>query len=465
MPDRQSSVWQKALHGTFVAAILLAACYVVAWSVWGEMPVGAYGQPRSAKLPAGWSAPPWLLMLYLSALGSLLAAPHRPFVGVIAYLMVSFMLPVHAPSWIFTQWLGIRTIIAVLAMAGCVLWMYRPGASSWPRHDSVTIVLWAFVGWYAISAAAALVRDGYYSPPMQFHPMQLIDALAMYTIIVVSGDRDRALFVVALGLAAALAIRVTCVQQSFFRDADIASFMVIGVPLMFYPAACTRRWWRGVPWIAFGLVALWFVFHVQNRGAAMGLALAVFGAWATSRHRIVGLAVGLPILIGGAFWFLSTGFGERFLSVANWDVIWTNSRVTLWSAGVHMGWDHWLFGVGPGNFLGIVGHYDPRFAQYSSHNIVVDAFAEGGFVGATLYVALLGTVLVRCYRQARSDRCTASRFALMALLAYVGLGMFLSQTLLVLPYLLFAVSVTTQGSETADGDGQATLHRENRRDG
>jgi len=198
----------RLLLSVFVATVLTGTACVVVQCVWGEVPVGVCGQPRSGTLPADWSVPPWLLMLYLSTLLCLLLVPLRPLVGVLSYTMISWVLPVHTPAWIFTQWIGIRTIVAVLALAGCTLYAYRWRELRWPWQGWISALFLSFAAWYAVSAAAALWRSGHYSPPLQFHPIQLMDALAVFSVVLVLRNRDPMLFMLAVGLAAMAASAV-----------------------------------------------------------------------------------------------------------------------------------------------------------------------------------------------------------------------------------------------------------------
>jgi O-antigen ligase len=86
-----------------------------------------------------------------------------------------------------------------------------------------------------------------------------------------------------------------------------------------------------------------------------------------------------------------------------------------------------------------VGKYNSDFEHHSAHNLWVDIAAESGLVGLILYATLLFAVLLGCIGNVRRWESDASRWVFVSLIAFLGVGLLLTTTMFVLPYILFAV--------------------------
>ena len=260
----------RALLIAFFVSILACLAYLIYFCFVAEIPVGAVGQPRGKGLSADWHVPVGLGLFYAALLLSLVATPFHPIVGVAAYLLVDGLFPIHKPMWIYTQWIGIRTLIAIFAASGCVLFLYRNRRLRWPWSDFISKLLLAFVGWYALCTAVAWIGNAEYDPVLQFHPLHLVDAFLIYTIVLTLPDKQRVLVFIAGTMCATLLIRFLFLQKGFDRDADIATNAAMTVATavftsMLFTGTTTRRWWLGIPWMIVAFVAAWLVYAVENR--------------------------------------------------------------------------------------------------------------------------------------------------------------------------------------------------------
>ena len=225
----------------FVATVLSAAAYLLLTCVLADVPAGAYGQPRSPHLSADWAVPAWLtIVLTISVLLAGLSK-RWPLVGVCVYLVLSYLFPVHQPYWIYTQWIGVRSIVAGLTFWGWYLHRRR-----WGTHfqwDLLTKLFSALVVWYAFTYVIAAVRYGNWSPPMQFHPRQLLDAFLLYLVVRNTDCRERALAAFGLTMVIVIVVRELVFQPSSTRDADMAMVLTMSIPMVLFMAAWWNRWW------------------------------------------------------------------------------------------------------------------------------------------------------------------------------------------------------------------------------
>jgi hypothetical protein len=147
-----------------------------------------------------------------------------------------------------------------------------------------------------------------------------------------------------------------------------------------------RRWlWLGP------LAVLFYAFSLtQSRGGFLALLGGLF-AFLLARfgwRKTLGLTVlGLPVLLiafGGRQTELSTGTGTG------------QERIQIWSDGLLMFRDAPLFGVGMNEFDKLVGHV--------AHNSYLQAFAELGLLGGTLFVGAVYLAMSVLWRARARDR-------------------------------------------------------------
>ncbi len=178
---------------------------------------------------------------------------------------------------------------------------------------------------------------------------------------------------------------------------DFAQFLLIALPLT------TIQWREGrtvsncVKVIAPAALLMWAIFLTHSRGALIALALL---ALVSIRNRlgIVLSVVVTTVAILGMFALNFTG-GRLISADAGADRLW------LWASGLEMFKRAPLFGVGFNKFA--------DFADLTAHNSFVLCLAELGFVGCTLWVALLVTTMMGLSRmiQVRQGRETEENSA------------------------------------------------------
>ncbi len=66
-------------------------------------------------------------------------------------------------------------------------------------------------------------------------------------------------------------------------------------------------------------------------------------------------------------------------------------------------YQHFIYGIGLGNFPLALGYTDPPESKFPPHNLVLESFVEGGLVGAILYISLLLLVFLRYLKVKHSN--------------------------------------------------------------
>jgi putative inorganic carbon (hco3(-)) transporter len=172
-----------------------------------------------------------------------------------------------------------------------------------------------------------------------------------------------------------------------------------------------------------------------SRGAVVGAGAIVLAALVRTPRKIGTAVVALLFLC--CIWFVLPGASkERFRSAWDWgNDQGASSRITFWKAGLHMFWDHPVFGVGPENFGQVYAAY--YGTAWAPHSVYVQALAETGLVGTLSLLALLVLFLrlnarTRKFALASSplgqrsfEYCLALGLDL-ALVGYLSSGAFLS---------------------------------------
>ncbi|MGY1846862.1 O-antigen ligase family protein [Blastococcus sp. SYSU DS1021] len=177
--------------------------------------------------------------------------------------------------------------------------------------------------------------------------------------------------------------------------------LVLGLPFALSVAQLATTWPRRAGWLlAAGSILLGIVL-TGSRGALLA-AFLVTCLWAVLAGGRIAKTVLLAPLAAGMALFVP-GIGSRLLTLG---AIGAGSglevadpslegRVAAQRVALEMIVDHPVLGVGPGNFLAVEPEYLRRLALDSPplapHNQYLEAAAEGGLLGLTAWLLLIGT--------------------------------------------------------------------------
>jgi O-antigen ligase len=226
---------------------------------------------------------------------------------------------------------------------------------------------------------------------------------------------------------------------------DLALAIVISLPLCLALLFLSRSSFWKILWSVSILVMLYAVFLTGSRGGflALVIAAAVF-LWEFAirgRRRyllaLAGLAGSLLFLFAGARLVgrLKGTFNVKDATSEAYES--AQSRQQLFWRSIEVTMEHPIFGVGPGNFNQVSGHW------HTTHNSLTLMSSEGGVPALILYVVILwcGFKNLRATKRLARGRTESSLLAraLLASLAGYAVGsVFLSAAYEFLPYILVA---------------------------
>jgi len=155
-------------------------------------------------------------------------------------------------------------------------------------------------------------------------------------------------------------------------------------------------------WAGMILLLIWCLMLTKSRTAWIGTTVGLF-AWWMGQGRQSGrrggqlVFAGLPVVLAVAVWGLVQfgGLDQQVITEAPKSL---QYRLQYWAATSQMIRDHFLFGVGPGQFRSSYVFYKlPEASEEISdpHNLVLDVAANGGLIAIAGLMALMVLILLR----------------------------------------------------------------------
>ncbi|MGH8156939.1 MAG: O-antigen ligase family protein [Rhodanobacter sp.] len=155
---------------------------------------------------------------------------------------------------------------------------------------------------------------------------------------------------------------------------DLGLLFATTIPMAFFLRHRSRGLLR-LFWLACALLLLYGTYLTNSRGALLAV-LVVAGIYVWHRRgALTAGTLGVAGLIG--MQALSSRMQELDAGEES-----AHGRVEAWYEGMHMFFDHPLFGVGGGNFT--------DYNDLTAHNSFVLVLAETGFIGFVLWLAFVG---------------------------------------------------------------------------
>lgn len=179
----------------------------------------------------------------------------------------------------------------------------------------------------------------------------------------------------------------------FSTTSGAAAHLSAVLPLIGVTFLITRDWkWKLVAILSGGLTVNAIIMCRTRSafiGMVAGLLTAVLVAPKARRYRIHALMVAGACM---AFALSDDHFWDRMSTLTNQEALKTDlaavSRQEIWLAAVHIFEDHPL-GIGVGNFVNMIGQYDPRHHKRATHNSLVVCFVELGLQGGLVFLILV----------------------------------------------------------------------------
>ncbi|MCG3174733.1 MAG: hypothetical protein GMKNLPBB_03013 [Myxococcota bacterium] len=165
--------------------------------------------------------------------------------------------------------------------------------------------------------------------------------------------------------------------------------------------------------IGAGLVSAVGVVLTLSRGGVVAFASSMvltvlLMLFARQERMPAALKYGLPLALAGAIGFAAwTSIGDIKEEIAKSESLTTEKsdvKIAMWKSAVHMTNDFWLVGAGRGAFEHGYTRYQPgdvlgrvRFPE----NVFLQHWAEFGWVGGTIALMMLGSILFLAWRRTR----------------------------------------------------------------
>lgn len=187
----------------------------------------------------------------------------------------------------------------------------------------------------------------------------------------------------------------------FSTTSGAAAHLSAMLPLIGAAFLIARDWkWKALAIFSGGLTVN-AIIMCRTRSAFVGLLagalVAVMVAPKARRFRIHALLVGGALM---TFSLTDDNFWNRMGTMTDQQALESDlaavSRREIWAAAIDMFVDHPL-GIGVGNFVKVIGDYDPRHHKRSTHNSLVVCFVELGLQGGIIFLLLFAASLRYIY--------------------------------------------------------------------
>lgn len=221
-----------------------------------------------------------------------------------------------------------------------------------------------------------------------------------------------------------------------------------------------------LPWYQrlIGFIAIpilfWAIMATQSRGGLLGM-IAVFGIYGLQRIKSKVLLISISIIAAGCL-FVIAGISDRSSGGAAEAGIDESAmgRLYAWEAAFKMALNNPLTGVGLDNFYSNYFYYSPHWdgLNHAVHSTWFGVLAETGFLGLTIFIALIVVLIKSANRTLKSVKAVkdeinpaiyASAQAIFAgLIGTIISGTFLTQgfnwPIYILAALVVAVTKTSE---------------------
>jgi O-antigen ligase len=371
-------------------AVLLGALYV---------PVALLNLPVAIVL--------WAPLLFVDRLSGLSFAPTLVALTLLgAWLMALPARRAHVAAVVRTN----RGLFTLLALA--LLWMAVSGVwATDPIDVAVDFWKWAAAALTLLIVATTIGRRHL---PLLAYAFVIGAALSVAGVIAGVGAP-----VADVNSDVALRLGGGVVDPNFLA-AGIVPAMALAAGLIRWSRSPGSRLFLGgvLLFLAIGLLS------TGSRGGLIAAGVAVVVTLAVSRGRRVqlGVAAAVMIVVGGLW--VATSSPESWERIRSFDS--GNGREDLWQIAWSMSEDHPVNGVGLNNFREESDEYFRRPGRLGSpelildnphlvHNIYLQALAETGIVGLTLFAGFLIACLGASWRAGRElERDGEPRLAMLA---------------------------------------------------
>lgn len=326
------------------------------------------------------------------------------FFFAIAYLIAEYMRPQSLYTALSGLPLGQVTIIGII-----IFFIIERKKLSNSNFQNILIL--AYLSWFFISFLFAFNRDLAWQPLIDFSKWVII----YFLLINIINDRRRLyIFLMALLLLnfkyTQFATRIWIangfysdprglnagggIGAGFFQnpnDFGVAINSVLGISYCLIRADINKIiGWFKMQWfhIVCTVTMIIAIVASSSRGAALGLGVVFFAIWYKSKKKTIGIAF-VIIVATAIIALIPEDNWVRFHNMGSEEDGTSQSRLTLWRAGMRMASEYPITGVGPNNFIYVnTEHYFSERPEVQ-HNVFIQAISELGYPGLLVFLMMI----------------------------------------------------------------------------
>jgi probable O-glycosylation ligase (exosortase A-associated) len=349
------------------------------------------------------------LLVMIIVLGSAPVAFFSPYYGLLVWTWISFFNP-HRFAWGIAYNFPVGEVIAVPTLIG-LMFASDSNRKIFKRETFLLLALWMwFLITFLVAKQTPLFADHIDEGLVSLEMVSKILLMTLITMVVVTTlNRLKWLLIVVgmsfglLGIKGALfglqtggIYRVMGPPSSFVADNnDLALAINMSLPILFFLAREEKKKaLRTILWIAF-FASIGSVLLTYSRGGLLGLAvvLGVLAIKAKRKLLATSFLVAASLLVVS---YAPQNWMERMQTFLAGDLdASAQGRINAWKFSWNLAMDYPVTGGGFGTFSqDLFERYAPDPTDFHGpHSIYFQMLAEQGFVGLTLMLLLLGSVL------------------------------------------------------------------------
>jgi probable O-glycosylation ligase (exosortase A-associated) len=366
-----------------------------------------------------------ILLLYALIAGTAVATLVKPWIGVIAYYVLSVFYPQIIWHWIFS---GIRAslIVSSVTVVGFFIHLLLRGIDLSvvkSKQSLYVILLWLSV------------INSYFNNPYGINPTEIVmyssdyllstfNKIFMFYFVTVFLIRTKHqlhwLLIVLMGCVLYFTYYANMEYISgrvfgrlagpgiagvYSDENAFAMTFVVVIPVFYFMGNYYKNWilklglWAAIP-------AAWHaIFLTGSLGGLISLGVVMGFVAFRSKRKLFILLIPAALL----FAFLNQGGGylkEKALGTEGGvtGVETAQTRFESWTAGINMIMEHPVTGVGPGNFLRVYSDYSDTGRSFVAHNTFIQFSSEMGLLAGLMYLLLGWNFLTTYFRHRHYDR-------------------------------------------------------------
>jgi probable O-glycosylation ligase (exosortase A-associated) len=392
----------------------------------------------------------------------------RPYLGILAWIWVSYMTPAKY-AWGWGQQIPQGDLVAIPALLGLLVMAEKRQPIPLVRETVLLVLLWL---WFGLSTLHVWL-----SPDLTYHLTNTLDSffaiskalfmVLLATTLITDRKRLRWWYLVTVGVLGFFAIkggiwglvtggefRIYGPPHSMITDNnDFALAMNMCLPMFVYLARDeSSRWIRLFLRIGllFGVIAIILTY---SRGGLLGLLTVGCVLLVQSRHKLR-MTLAIVVLGIAVFALAPEQWTTRMETIPTADTkdLSARARFDAWRLGTRIALDYPIFG---GGFQAYTAEAYEKYGVptwgrvHGPHSIYYEMLAEQGFVGLFLFLALILSCLLTCWRvkrlSKRYDGLQAWKpycdMTIASVCAYAVSGAFLGRAYFLLFYQLVAATI------------------------